>query len=142
MEYKDLDCILKLANKEGWYSDLSEFQLFLKNNPEGCFVLINDEKVIGGIMSFCHSDSAWIGNFIIDAKYRGKGLGTSILTCTLDYLDKQKNIKTIYLNAAQKAIQLYKRFGFMEITPVYRWALCRSTCDNFKKKKKEICFMQ
>ncbi len=120
MNKEDLPAILQMALEEGWISDLSEFLMFLKFNPKGCFVCTIDDWVIGSIMTFCHSKSAWIGNFIVAKEYRGKGIGKELLFRAINYLNKEKK-EQIFLNAAEQAEELYKRFGFKRVVPVNRW---------------------
>ena len=117
---EDLPAILRMAHDEGWKSDFSEFQMFIEFNPFGCFVCVDGDKVIGCVMTFCHDKSAWIGNFIVSMKYRGKGIGSKLLSRAIEYLDNKKK-KQIYLNAAYKAKGLYEKFGFKDVISVNRW---------------------
>lgn len=117
---KDLPVILKMAHEEGWKSDLVESRMFIEFNPFGCFVCVDEDKVAGCVMTFCHDKSAWIGNFIVSGKYRGKGIGRKLLSRAIEYLDNKKK-KQIYLNAAYKAKGLYKKFGFKDVMLVNRW---------------------
>ena len=87
---KDLPAILKMTSKEGWISDRVEFNTFIDINPSGCFVYSEKNKVIGLITTFCHTTSAWIGNFIISKKYRGKGIGSKLLAKSIEYLNTKK----------------------------------------------------
>lgn len=118
---EDLPAILQITSKEGWISTLTEFKTFINSNPLGCFVCVVDNNVIGVIMTFCHTKSSWIGNFIVSKKYRGKGIGKTLLLQAIKYLNDKKEKKQIYLNASYKAIQLYEKFGFKKIIPINRW---------------------
>ena len=120
MTEKDLPIVLQMAAKEGWISNFFEFQTFIEFNPFGCFVYVEDRKIIGAIMTFLHTQSAWISNFIVSKKYRGRGVGSSLLFQAIEYLDR-KGKKQIYLNAAYKAKSLYEKFGFKEVIRVNRW---------------------
>ncbi|MCK4994494.1 MAG: GNAT family N-acetyltransferase [Candidatus Omnitrophica bacterium] len=120
MTEKDLPAVLLMTTEEGWISDLIEFQTFIEFNPFGCFVYVEAGKIVGSIMTFQHTQSAWIGNFIVSREYRGKGIGKKLLSRAIEYLDKKKK-KQIYLNAAYEAKNLYKKFGFKEVIRVNRW---------------------
>ena len=120
MVEKDLPAILRMASEEGWLSNLSEFQMFIEYNPFGCFVYTEGDRVIGSVMTFHHTKSAWVGNFIVAKEYRGKGIGKKLFARAIEYLDKKKK-KRIYLNAAYEAKKMYEKFGFRKIVPVNRW---------------------
>lgn len=116
----DLSAILRMASEEGWISNLSELQMFIEYNPLGCFVCAEDDRIIGSIMTFHHTKSAWIGNFIVSKEYRGRGIGKKLLSQAIEYLDRKKK-KQIYLNATYEAKKLYEKFGFRDVTVVNRW---------------------
>lgn len=117
---EDLPGILQMASKEGWISDMIELQTFIEFNPFGCFVCVEGDRVIGSVMTFSHNKSAWIGNFIVSKKYRGKGIGKKLLAEAIEYLDK-KGKRQIYLNASSNAERLYEKFGFKKVISVNRW---------------------
>ena len=91
MVKEDLAVILSMASKEGWIFDSNEFYAFIEFNPFGCFVYTKEGKVVGSIMTFSHSGSAWIGNFVVLEEYRRKGIGKKLLLQAIRYLDKFKN---------------------------------------------------
>ena len=120
MTEEDLPAIGQMVSGEGWIFDLAEFRMFIEFNPFGCFVYVKDKKVVGSIMTFRHTKSAWIGNFIVSKEHRGEGIGKKLLSCAINYLDKKKK-EQIYLNAAYKAANLHEKFGFRKVIPVNRW---------------------
>jgi len=71
-------------------------------------------------MTFRHSSSAWIGNFIINPGFRGMGYGTRLLNEVIEYLTGS-GVRTVYLTAAPRAVSLYRKMKFQEITTVHRW---------------------
>ncbi len=120
MTKKDLPAILQITAKEGWISDIVEFQMFLEFNPLGCFVCVKNKKVIGSVMTFSYAKSSWIGNLIVAKEHRGEAIGKKLLSSAIEYLDKMKK-KQIYLNAALKAKGLYEKFGFKKVMQINRW---------------------
>ena len=120
MVKEDLPVILSMASKEGWIFDSNEFYAFIEFNPFGCFVYMKGGKVVGSIMTFSHSESAWIGNFVVLEEYRLRGIGKKLLSQAIKYLDNKKIVQ-IYLNAAYGARKLYEKFGFSDIMIVNRW---------------------
>ena len=75
METEDLAILLGMAHVEGWSSEMLEFELHTQLNPDGCFTCIEDNNVVGGVMTFTYPGSGWIGNLVVDRKYRLKGFG-------------------------------------------------------------------
>ena len=135
---KDLPAVLRMASEESWISNLSEFQMFIEYNPFGCFVYVEDDKVVGSIMTFHHAKSAWIGNFIVAKEYRGKGIGKKLLSQAIEYLDRKKK-KRIYLNAAYETKKLYEKFGFRKVIPVNRWqGKAMKSANNMENSRKTI----
>ncbi len=120
LEPRDMEGILRMALREGGSSDIAEFRLPHETNPSGCFVLEEKGKLLGGVMTFRHRRSAWIGNLIIAPKHRGRGFGTDLLKRALEYLDKAK-VETIYLSAAMGVVDLYEKFGFEKVSGINRW---------------------
>lgn len=129
MRSQDFRPLLEMAGNENWLSDEKEFSLILAYNPYGCFVLGEDE-VSGGIMTYTHGRSAWIGNLIVSPGLRGRGLGSRLLQKAVDYL-RDSGYRSIYLCAAAKAAPLYSRFGFREVTAINRWQGIPAPAEEF-----------
>ena len=118
METDDLGIMLEMAHAEGWSSDRFEFELYLNINPMGCFCCINNEKVVGGIMTFTYPNSGWIGNLIVDRKYRLKGFGKALFRKGLRHLSP---LPSTLLCASPMAVRLYSEFGFRKVSNINRW---------------------
>ncbi len=86
-------------NVGDFYKKIS-FEYFCNNlfnhvefDPNGCFVVIDDEKVIGFISSFVRhvekenpSKPGYVSTFIVDKSYRCKGIGKELLTMAEKYI--------------------------------------------------------
>ena len=118
MKNDDLGILLDMANAEGWSSDIFEFELYHKLNPGGCFTCIVDKKVVGGVMTFTYPSSGWIGNLIVEKKYRLKGFGKALFCRGLRHLSF---LPTIFLCASPMAVGLYSKFGFRKVSNINRW---------------------
>lgn len=54
--------------------------------------------------------NAFLHGFEVKAKYRGKGYGTQILK----YMLRKYNCRVLYVVETNRAVNLYKRFGFKQ----------------------------
>jgi len=126
METDDLGILLDMAHAEGWSSDIFEFELYYKLNPSGCFTSIADKKVVGGVMTFTYPNSGWIGNLIVDKKYRLKGFGKALFCRGLRHLS---SLPAIFLCASPMAVGLYSEFGFRKVSNINRWEHKGMTLD-------------
>ena len=116
----DIKDALRLTRAEGWTSGIKEYYHTLSVNPDGCFALAKENQFIGGITTYIYTQSAWVGNFIVSPEYRNQGFGGQLLGQALKYLH-ERDLATIYLTAAPKAVNLYKRHGFQEVCIINRW---------------------
>lgn len=83
----------------------------------GVYLVVEEEKVIGysiGIMRF--ENLGHIISIAIDKAYRGRGLGKKLLKETIEGLMETgaKKIRIEVRESNDVAINLYKKFGFME----------------------------
>lgn len=118
MENEDLPILLDMARIEEWSSSMAEFVLHLELNPGGCFVCVEDDTVTGGVMTLTYQKSGWIGNMVVDRKYRLKGYGKALFGKAVRYLI---HLPTQLLCASPMAVGLYSGFGFNKIMNIYRW---------------------
>lgn len=74
-----------------------------------------DCKIIGSLWIEINSESkAFLGIFIADKQYRGKGIGTKAIKLAIE----NKNVDELYLNVRmnnQKAINCYHKIGFKDV---------------------------
>jgi len=103
--------LLKLMNREKWYYyDYKELSRYLKLK-EVCYVLKDDENVIGSIFTTNYGNQAWLGNILVHKDFRGKGLGQDMIYYVVEKLIKM-GVNTFRLGSVPLAIGLYKRLGF------------------------------
>lgn len=116
----DIKSILQLTRDEGWICDVKELFHILRANPHGSFALVRGDCLIGCLTTVIYQRTAWIGNFIVAPDCRKSGWGSLLFQQAVDYLNGEK-MSTIYLTASPKAIKIYKKFDFQEITLINRW---------------------
>lgn len=80
------------------------------------FVLLKENEFIGFMECSIISPEAELFDIAIKKEYQGKGYSKFLMNYLLEYC-KSKNCDTIYLEVNKinyKAINLYKKFGFVE----------------------------
>jgi hypothetical protein len=79
--------------------------------PQGCFVLLQDQERIGIVTTINFGKVGWLGNLIVDENHRKTGAGTLLANEAVEYLTSRK-AETIGLYSYLNAIPFYKRLGF------------------------------
>lgn len=76
------------------------------------------DRVIGFLMWAVDSDdnSCWLGGFIIDKEYQGRGYGRRAMTAALKKLESEEKPSGFALSYSPEnpAVQLYESLGFAE----------------------------
>ncbi len=118
---KDLNRFLALAAEERWVADAWEFDFLLATFPEGCFCVRDEpDGAAGFVTSLRHERSGWIGNLIVDKRYRGKGVGETLFVGSLQAL-RTAGAETVWLTASKMGKSLYEKHGFRSIDTIIRW---------------------
>ncbi|MHA1230223.1 MAG: GNAT family N-acetyltransferase [Candidatus Helarchaeota archaeon] len=85
----------------------------------GMLVAIKDDKLVGMLFADVNIDvtgvaTGYIRNVIVDADEQGQGIGRMLIEKAIEYL-KEIDVHEILVNVrekTEKALNLYKRFGF------------------------------
>lgn len=64
-------------------------EIFLKRNPTTNFVAIEDNKIVGAILSGHDGRRGYIYHTAVDVKFRGQGIGTKLLEAVYCALEKE-----------------------------------------------------
>lgn len=105
------------ATKEGWLIDEFELQKGVARFPTSSFALLVDGRLAGGITTYAHEKSAWIGNFLVFKEYRKNGYGKRLFETALKSVADKKSI---YLNANPLLKKFYRSYGFRECIEIIR----------------------
>ncbi|HKW64340.1 MAG TPA: GNAT family N-acetyltransferase [Candidatus Acidoferrum sp.] len=125
MNEQDVPGGLRLNALSGWNQTAADWRRFLKNSPQGCFVMEHDGKVAGTATTICYENRfAWIGMVLVDPEYRKQGIGTQLLKRTIEHLDSS-HIATMKLDATPQGKPIYAKLGFVEEYEIERWILKR-----------------
>jgi ribosomal protein S18 acetylase RimI-like enzyme len=120
---------LRLNTVVGWNQTVADWTRFLTASPDGCFVMDDDGKVVGTATTLSYENLfAWIGMVLVDPSYRNRGIGTSLLQRTIEYLDAA-GIPTLKLDATPAGKPLYEKLGFVSEYEIDRWILKRSIAN-------------
>jgi GNAT superfamily N-acetyltransferase len=125
---------LRLNTIVGWNQTGADWTRFLTASPNGCFVMDDDGKIVGTAATLSYENRfAWIGMVLVDPSYRNRGIGTSLLQRTIEYLD-DAGIPTLKLDATPAGKPLYEKLGFISEYEIDRWILKRSVAVPPSKK--------
>src|ERR1700730_2855874 len=125
MTEHDIPAGLRLNGLSGWNQTSADWKRFLTSSPRGCFVMEDDMKVVGTATTICYENRfAWIGMVLVDPGHRKQGIGTQLLTKTMEHLDHSR-ISTMKLDATPLGKPLYTKLGFVNEYEIERWILKR-----------------
>lgn len=116
----DIHPFLALAKDEGWISTRRELAFLLERSPEGCLVCHDAGCPVGFVTAVRHGRSAWIGNLLVEAGSRGRGIGTMLFNQAMQSIQRD-GAQTVWLTASSYGRPLYERCGFNACDQVRRW---------------------
>lgn len=111
MVEEDVVDAIRLTDTMNWNLIRDDFELAMKLEPEGCFSVIEDTRLIGLAMTIRFEKLGWIGNVIVDPRHREKGVGSLLMRDAISYL-KEKGATTIGLYSYMDTIPFYEQLGF------------------------------
>jgi len=113
MTLNDVSFALRLANQEHWGIPSRDFERILRLNPEGSFVAVEGTRRVGVSTTMRYGrQTAWIGNVVVDKRYRGMHIGQRLVEEAITHL-RAKLVKHIALYAFMNNLPFYKRLGFV-----------------------------
>jgi GNAT superfamily N-acetyltransferase len=116
----DIHPFLSFAKEEGWISTRRELAFLLERSPDGCLSCHVEGKPVGFVTAVRHGRSGWIGNLLVGATSRGRGIGTALFRQAMQVL-KSTSVETVWLTASRYGRPIYERNGFQSCDQVRRW---------------------
>ncbi|NHJ46761.1 MAG: GNAT family N-acetyltransferase [Asgard group archaeon] len=110
---------------------------YIELEPNGCFVALEKNRVVGAIFTHVWGKLGWIGTFGIDPDFQAKGIGKKLMLKAIEYLDKEKSVTTLGLETMSGSsgnIGLYSKLGFRPAFQTIR--LIKNIELSSKKEKK------
>jgi GNAT superfamily N-acetyltransferase len=125
MTVDDIPEGMRLKDRAGWNQTVADWERFLSEGPEGCFVADREGRVVGTSTTIVYEGRfAWIGMVLVEQQFRGQGIGTALLDRAIEYLDS-RNFPCVKLDATPQGRVLYKKLGFLSEYDIERWMLKR-----------------
>jgi predicted N-acetyltransferase YhbS len=110
----------ELRRVAGWNQTINNWRLLLSFEPQGCFVAVEDDRVLGTVTTTTYGrELAWIGMMLVHPDHRRRGIGTQLMGAALDHL-RGRGIECIRLDATPAGLPVYEKLGF-----VSEWTLTR-----------------
>jgi len=109
----DQGFFLGLIDSVGWGLTEADYRRMLKFSPDGVFKAAVGGVDVGVVVTVEYGDVAWIGNLVVAPGARGRGVGGALMRRAMDHL-LGLGVRSIRLDAVEKAIPLYRRLGFRE----------------------------
>ncbi|MGQ0536126.1 MAG: GNAT family N-acetyltransferase [Methanobacteriota archaeon] len=104
-----------LLNREGWaFSETDLMRIRALGVLWGAFA---DTGLVGVTSAMRFGPVGWIGNVVVDARERGRGVGTRLVARAVQALESD-GARSIGLYSMPKAIPLYERLGFLRLDEV------------------------
>lgn len=126
----DIEAGLMLCRKAGWNQLKMDWQLLLNTSPDGCWVALHENKVVGTVTTIIYQQHfSWIGMMLIHPEFRRHGIGTQLLKHGIDRLQQ---LPTVKLDATSAGRELYLKLNFKDECSVSRMTrTAMATYDDF-----------
>lgn len=115
----ETEILVGWARLEGWNPGLADAPALYAADPEGfigCFV---GNRLAAGISAVRYgSDFGFIGLYIADPEFRGKGLGRKVWDAGMAHLEG----RTIGLDGVPEQQANYRSMGFEAVYATFRWS--------------------
>lgn len=125
MTRADIAAGMRLTEIAGWNQTPTDWERFLSDSSDGCFVAEYLDRVIGTSATIEYGGGvAWVSMVLVDPRYRGQGVGTELLQRAVQHLDA-RGVPCIKLDATPLGRPIYEKSGFVSEYDVERWELRR-----------------
>ncbi|MGL5035264.1 MAG: GNAT family N-acetyltransferase [Microcystaceae cyanobacterium] len=129
MTEADQSLVSHWAQREGFCPGVGDVNIYRKTDRTGVWIGMFNDRPVGCIAGVRYDQNyGFIGMFIVDPVFRGRGYGVALWQRAIDYLE---NVACVGLEAALERVNDYANWGF---TPAYYtrryglFAIVRQTC--------------
>jgi GNAT superfamily N-acetyltransferase len=121
LQEQDIATAAGLSAEAGWNQTPEDWRMLLRLNPEGCFGIDGDGRLVSTATLVCYGRAlGWIGMVLTTASYRRRGYARTLLLHAIERAD-QLGIEALKLDATDQGQPLYESLGFRVEQPVERW---------------------
>jgi len=114
MREADIPYAIRLSNQEKWGITRGDLTRILHLDPRGGLIAVMGAERVGLATTTSYGRTiAWIGNVIVDRKYRGRHIGQTLVQAAVEYLQRQK-IANIALYCFNDNVKFYRKLDFKE----------------------------
>jgi len=119
MVAEDVDAVVSIETEAFSSPWRRETFLELVDRPGLEFLVVEDGEagIIGYAVLWCILDQGELANMAITPGFRGRGLGSFLLSRIMD-LARERGVQTVYLEVRvsnKSAVRLYTQFGFVDV---------------------------
>lgn len=113
LQEADIPACHRLREMVGWNQTESDWRRFRAYNPDGCFVMVHQDKVAGTACTISYENKfGWVAMVIVDPQFRRMGIGTQLLQAGIQHLENRG--LTVKLDATPEGKMLYDTLGFRD----------------------------
>jgi len=121
LQEQDIATAAALSAEAGWNQTLEDWRMLLRLNPQGCFGIDCDGRLVSTATLVCYgAQLGWIGMVLTNSNYRRRGFARTLLLYAIRQAD-QLGIESLKLDATDQGRPLYESLGFRIEQPVERW---------------------
>lgn len=114
MREADILFAIRLSNQENWGITRGDLTRILHLDPRGSLIAVIGTERVGLATTASYGRTlGWIGNVIVDRKYRGRHIGQALVRTAVRYLQGQ-GIEHVALYCFNDNVKFYRKLGFKE----------------------------
>jgi len=111
---------MALKRQAGWNQLEADWCRFLSLQPDGCFVVEWDGRVVATVTTSVFDSVGWIAMVLVNESDRGKGIATKLMDHALEFLDGRR-VETVRLDATALGQPVYEKLGFVSEYSITRF---------------------
>ena len=118
LEASDGAFIRGLIARQGWNGGRHDVETFATADPGAWLVAEVDGRPVGVTLATRWNDAfGWIGVYLVDPDFRGRGIGLALFGAALDRLEP----RSVGLDGDPRQQDNYRRSGFVDVHGNTRW---------------------